>query len=313
MQVTLRDKEEMLAQTAVERMQRARTKGQPTVTLTQPELDALLRKQKASAIPSRQSPEESTSSGGSGSDHRKGDPDHVSIAPSASLAKARRRRAKSGAYFAEALPASSSSSIPLASPSRSASVYQKKSHKSQPPQNQHPSEQSRYFSVPEGVERPGSQQVRSPRASSQRPPLPHEPGWTPRPRARSSAGQSGRPTDPFQYQSYPSPPPPLPPQYMTQSRRNASGPAEVQYGSGRRPPRNFSYPQGSTLPTSTSDPAMARRSAVVVDTESDEPDSGDDEDGDDDDGDSGVRVISKPRGWDDRRRPGGREQFRRRR
>ncbi|KAI9893994.1 MAG: hypothetical protein M1814_004764 [Vezdaea aestivalis] len=51
MQLALRDKEEMLVQQALARIRRAQEKGKQNVKLTQPQIDALQRKQKAGLLP----------------------------------------------------------------------------------------------------------------------------------------------------------------------------------------------------------------------------------------------------------------------
>ncbi|KAI9839325.1 MAG: hypothetical protein M1838_004389 [Thelocarpon superellum] len=253
MQVALRDKEESLAQAAVARMHRARAKGQPNVTLSQAEYDALLRRQPAADRP--EPPTEPDSGSSDGADHRLRRPRlrPETTGPPVTVAGPRRRRRHSRAGSGtELVPA-----VELSS-SRSTSAYQRRPRRSSPPRSARP-EQARYVSLPEGSNRTGR-----PPSPVRRAPLPHEPGWAPRARATSAAHPSSA-TDPFQYQVYDPASPPV--SSLAEDRRLVPGPIERRYGSVRRRPVGTTSSR-ERLSTSISDPSIARRQAALTDTES---------------------------------------------
>ena len=298
-QIALRDKEEMLVQRALERIRRAQMLGRTNVKLTQPEIDALERRKRKEQVKSR-----GTETPSKGAERRRSTGYSNNTTKYETLAKRKSKdlvpRYSKSASSSPALatppglvspspdgipsltPFSyhlTSGSAPQGRSSRSGS-RSTSSHNLQqlnPPlrPNQPHTQIRRYVSVPESLQPP---------ASSRSPPLPRrlpdDPNWAPRPRSASSS--QPYPPDPFQYQTHSPPLPQLPAQY-SQSRRNASGPPEVQYSNVQR------LPLPARPHAAASDPLILQRE-FIDEVPGEATPSEDDSDYDDDAEDSGVRV-----------------------
>ncbi|KAF8854972.1 hypothetical protein BDZ45DRAFT_747000 [Acephala macrosclerotiorum] len=281
LQVTMRDKEEALEQSALARIRRAQEKGKKEVKLNKAEVDALERRRKR--MQAEATKNGSGSSGGSETERRRRSDRNISIPiapPSQPNSRpSSRRRAKSTSKRAgEAPPVmlvagpdglvyapSGSYTPPLAgshnSPTRPRAATTQQLRGSAPPA---------YFTytqprqVSEGTRPPSSSSI------SSRRPLPDDENWEPSSSRRSSASSLNYTLNPFDYQISSDAPPPIPAQYLQtqgqpQAHRNVSGPAEVNYSSVRRsmqPPTmtgSGSYSTGNRA--STSDPSIPRRRA----------------------------------------------------
>ena len=302
MQVALRDKEEMLVQQALARIRRAQEKGKPNVKLTQPQLDALERKERSSA-PAPVKSRKSSSRAGSERSRRP-----ASRAPLGALMVREpsrgKKKSKSSPELQDDTPLYSTGAMqpgfmaaelsgnvqypplgyynqgaprPASSrgKARSSLGPQQSGHVPVPPQYQHEYQQGRYSSMPEGYLPTSSSS--SPRPAATRTPLPHEPGWKPGSRRNSAArGSPHDPyqgVDPFQYQTY-APPSPQP-----------------QYSSVRR--KTGTYPVLSRNAANASDQSLARRRRQAVESTSEESSDSEEESSeseDSNDDDEGVQV-----------------------
>jgi hypothetical protein len=292
MQVALRDKENQLVQTAMERMRRAKAKGKANVKLSQPELDALLRQQdllgQTAGLGKVKSRERRPS--GTKHDPRAAHSPSTSSPPlSRSLSRRGSGKGKGKAKDSPMMMTQSTSATSLAS---SKSTKTRSSAKKQLYPAPSLSDPLGPTSSPSSSARPGS---------SRRAPLPHEPDWVPRARSNSSAttarGQHASYTaaaaDFLGYRNSGGIPPPLPVQY-TPYRRNVSNPTEPSSTSIRRKPvgsKSGASPVqrggGARLPPSSSDPHLsaARRQVIVIrDSDSDREESGTDAEESSDDG-----------------------------
>ncbi|MCJ1339065.1 hypothetical protein MMC09_004354 [Bachmanniomyces sp. S44760] len=336
MQLALRDKEGLLVQKALERIRRAQMLGKTNVKLTPSENEALQRKIQRDQAKGRKPSSPKTSSRRSSNSRLNGPPSAVQP-----TAVKRRSRSSLNPYEESAPPPSSGRSAPPgfvvqgrdgkpvftpigyhpsqdASPyglgisssrsgSRSASSHSLQQFAPPVPQFQHPNPQKRYYPVPDHQSQPPIM-TRSP-PSPQRS-LPDDPNWIPRPRSSSST-HSLHATEPYaQYKAYSPPIPQMPTQYIQQqSRRNVSGPAELQHPGVRAlqpPPPSFAQPHAHA---SSSDPSLLRReysgesnrrreaeSESEEDEEEDEEDGDEDEDDEDDEEGDGVQVDVIPYG-----------------
>ncbi|KAI9880413.1 MAG: hypothetical protein M1830_003453 [Pleopsidium flavum] len=292
MQVALRDKEELLVRKAMERIRRAQMLGKTNVKLTQPELDALERKRQRAADVGKLKGRRSTP-GGISNDRRSSKGGRApGSRPTALPEPDRRKSRKSLARYERDSPPVSPGVAPpgflvprpdgvqmyapigysdspaalssgsLSQPgSRSTSLQdqQQYQHTSPVPQYQHHHQQQRYFSVPEGspaaIRPPSSSSRGSPR------PLPDDPNWIPRMRSASSVQPYT--VDPFQYQTY-SPPMPHIASQDTQTRRNVSGPPDIQYSSVRRVPPT-TYVTNARMAASSSEPSSLHLQSPIGD------------------------------------------------
>ena len=244
MQVALRNKEDLLVQTALDRIHRAQMLGKANVTLTQPEIDALERKRRQDKMKSKSSDSSRRNSGS----RRTSGQLKVSLKEQKST-----RRKSSGPVDGRSRDSSSASSkhapppgmivpvpggVPYYAPfeqyppgtqgrspragSRSGNTQSLHQRNPNSPTDQARMQQVRYLPDPEGSSSPSPQSPSIPRR------LPDDPSWLPRPRSASS-NQSY----PGPYQPYPPPSPQIPPHYGP-GRRHISGPPDVQYLGTRR-------------------------------------------------------------------------------
>ncbi|KAL8731360.1 MAG: hypothetical protein Q9166_003452 [cf. Caloplaca sp. 2 TL-2023] len=306
MQLALRNKEDLLLQQALDRIQRAQMLGKRNVKLSQPEIEALERKRRQDVAKSTR--------GGFGS--RKADRQFSSsqLRLAAKEAKPGKRRSVGvGSNFERTYVSDGRTSTPgiivpgpdgrpihtpigyypptanqatgsrgSRSGSRSGSVANLQQSPPPLPSSQYWSPQPRYPSEFEHTP-PSPASRNSP--SLRR--LPDDPKWNPRPRSASS-NQPNLPDQQY-YQHYSASSIPE----SSQGRRIVSGPAEVQYPHLRRP-----VPMSSTHAAS-SEPTLQHR----VHSENHYDPSIDVEESDDDDDDYGVQVDAHMYGYDVRRGP----------
>lgn len=330
MQVALRDKEDYLVETAIERIRRAQMLGKTNVRLTPEEMNALdaferkRQQQKSSSRSkdkksgwSRPKPEEKRKSKDRPSDNppNVAEPSHRSRGrtsggtspeestphpllpyPDYPQAGAGPSLPPLGYYAAPAIRPSGSSSRPS---SRSASSRSQQQQPQQPQPQQHTPPlpqypyaypQPRYYTVPEQGGRSGSPLARTP---PQPRPLPDDPNWAPR--ARSTSNLVPYPPDPYAYQTYAPPGAQIDPRYAMQGRRHISGPPDVHYPSMRPPPLDV-------YGGSSSDPYLMTRRQYPNEERNTEHD--DDEDDDEDDG-MQVEVVERGSGYESRVASGG--------
>jgi hypothetical protein len=302
MQVALRDKEEMLVQQALARIRRAQAKGKSNVKLTQPQLEALERKERSAAAAPIKS-KKSNSKPGSERSKKAAARAPVSALMLREPSKGKKKSKSppdlqddtplysTGAMQPGFMAAELSGSVqypPLGyynqsavrppssrGKARSSLGPQQSGHVPVPPQYQHEYQRGRYSSMPEGYIPSSSS---SPRTTPTRTPLPHEPGWKPGSRRNSTARGSPQDPyqgiDPFQYQTY-APPSPQP-----------------QYSSVRRNPGT--YPVLSRSAANASDQSLTRRQRRVVESSSEDSSESEEEfsesEEDSDDADEGVQV-----------------------
>ncbi|KAI9724404.1 MAG: hypothetical protein M1812_000472 [Candelaria pacifica] len=316
-QLNLRDKEEDLVETAMDRIRRAQLKGKLDVKLTKAEMDALERKtrQRGQTRPSRLRAESkaSRSSGGSGSDKRAKVSRKSStrqLAGERAGHRADRHPSRQGdvsppqasgypppgfivagpggmptyaplGYFGPSAvgPSTSASRSGSRAGSRSASAHNQQQYAHPLPQYQHPYQQGRYFSVPEGSQPPIRPSSSSSRRSAGTPPNSRALPDDPDwlPRSRASSSAQMH-ASPDPFQ-YMTYSPPLPqmPEQYLQPRRNVSGPTDSQQPT-RRSER---LRQSAKLPASASDPSLSRRRSSPA-SSSEQSSS---------DGGNGVQVV----------------------
>ncbi|KAI9800592.1 MAG: hypothetical protein M1833_003250 [Piccolia ochrophora] len=285
MQVALRDKEDMLVQTAMARIERARAKGKRSVNLTEPEIQALERKGKLPGSSRSRGGAGGRSSEGSGTERMRKSSGYPPPAHTSGPGPTR-RKGKAESKHRDSPPLPTGYAYPPVgffpppatqrsrSSSQSAAPQPVQSRKEASFQYQYPPQQSRYFSLPETV--PPMGRPRSSRGSEDRLPLPDDPDWTPPSRSRSAAHMFPG-YNPFEYQTHSPPSPQLPPEYR-QGRRPVPDVTAVQYSPIIRKPPGSSYTTTSSG-ASVSDPSLTRR-RPPPDVETEEESSPEDESAD---------------------------------
>ncbi|KAL2350795.1 hypothetical protein BJ546DRAFT_1067580 [Cryomyces antarcticus] len=287
---------EMLIETALERIRRARLKGKTNVNLTQEELDAL--EQRNPPQPQNEAPVPKTP--GKGKAGKSSRSSSVASDKSKKASKSRGLFGTSSPSTSRTRPKTSRKSSgedtnqphmsnyappgihPRAAPSPSRLGTRSASGPDRLPTQNAPL-YDRYYS-------PSPPDYRPPSAASNRSIL-DEHDWHPRSRSASNAQVIY--DNPFAYQQVPMamPMPPLPTDrhsYMQPQtrRRNVSGPPDVAYSNLRRVPVSSPLAASSHLPASNSDPAlqMHRKGSGLSQELS----------SDDDDDDQGVQVNIVP-------------------
>ena len=312
MQIALRDKEELLLQKALGRIQRAQMLGRTNVKLTQPEIDALERKRrKDEAENARRMP------GRADADRRRGSGESRDTSREQESTKRRSKR-----YLSSYEGESSSSSrratppgilvpgaggVPVYSPLRfypptttaqggslrSGSRTGSSHSLAQASPASTRAHKQRYPSGPDS-----SQPSPAPRSSQSSRRLPDDPNWMPRPRSSSSVSNQPYPAD--QYQPYSPSLPPMSHQY-SQGRRVVSSPQP-----------DVLYPQVRAEPQArSSEPSSLRREHSHQSTP-ERSESGEDSLSDDDGDGVQVDVVPYAQGYGVSVRPEGvRERQRR--
>jgi PRA1 family protein 1 len=325
-QLALRDKEDYLVQTALERIHRAQMLGKRNVRLSQDEMKALdaFERKRAQQQQPQMSPAKSKEKKSGWSrpkpEEKKKSKERTSTPPKITTGPSRSSRGRAsgtspeesappypllpyhdypqsgaqpspplGYYTAPAVRPSGSSSRPS---SRSASSQSLRQQQQQPltpplPPYSHPYQQPRYYAVPDQLQpAPGSGS--SPRMPPLPRPLPDDPNWAPR--ARSTSNLVPYPPDQYAYQAYAPPGAQIDPRYAMQGRRHISGPPDVHYPSMRPPPPDM-------YPGIPSDPYLMTQRQP-----SNEDRSTENEDDEDDDEDNGVQVevVERPSGYETR-------------
>ena len=298
MQLALKDKEEMLVQKALERIRRAQLLGKKNVKLTQPELEALERKQKKD-----QALNDNRRSSGPNS---RGDDRRRRSDQSSNIAKERKPiKRKSKGYFLAYDGESSSSSRRATPPGINVPGTGVVGFS---PLGHNPPTQE--WSSPSGSRSPSSHSLAqssplAPRPSKKRlssahepPPLPlsrssnlsrrlpDDADWMPRPRSASSVSGQSNPYDPYQYQTYSPPLAQIPFQddHHSQGRRHVSSP---------QPERRYPFVRGEAQ-SHSSESSSLRREHFGRETPH-ESDSANGSMSDDDEGD-GIQVPVVPYG-----------------
>lgn len=302
MQVSLRDKEDLLVQQALERIRRAQVLGKRNVKLTQLEIDALERKRRRdearrTRVGSGSKQVDKRRSGGqlqlAGKDSKPGKRRSSGVSPTLERIYATDGRDATPPGIVVPGPDGRPMHTPIGYypptnnllPSNRGSQPGSRSGSSANLQSSTPPLASGQYWPRQPRYPPGTDYAPpSPaaRASPLMRRLPDDPHWDPRPRSASSNYQYS-PDPPF-HQSYSSPP--LNSTQYSQGRRIVSGPAEVQYPTVSRRPLAMSLTHAAS-----SDPALPRRAHHAG---SQEECSGSEDDTDDDDGDYGVQVGLLP-------------------
>jgi PRA1 family protein 1 len=331
MQVALRDKEDYLVQTAIERIRRARMLGKTNVGLTQEEmnaLDAFERKRQQQQKNSSKSKDKKSGWSRPKPEEKRKSKDRASDNPPKTVEPSRRSRGRTsggtspeestppypllpypdypeagtgpsspslGYYAAPAIRPSGSSSRPSSRSASSRSQQQQQLQQLQqhtPPLPQYP------YAYPQPryytvPEQGGRSGSPLSRAPPQPRPLPDDPNWAPR--ARSTSNLVPYPPDQYAYQTYAPPGAQIDPRYAMQGRRHISGPPDVHYPSMRPPPPDI-------YGGSSSDPYLMTRRQY-----SNEDRNTENEDDEDDDEDNGmqVEVVERPSGYESRVASGG--------
>ena len=300
MQLALRDKEEMLVQNALERIRRAQLLGKKNVKLTQPELEALERKQKIDQALNDNARRRSSGSNLKGEDRRRRSDQ------SSNIVKERKPiKRKSKGYFLAYDGESSSSSRRATPPGVNVpgagavgfsplGHYSPTQERSSPSGSRSASSHSLVQSSPMAP-RASKKRLSSAHDPQALPPsrspnlsrrLPDDADWMPRPRSTSSVSGQFNPYDPYQYQTYSPPPAQIPSQdnHYGQGRRHVSSP---------QPERRYPSIRGEAQ-SHLSESSSLRREHFGHGTPG-ESDSADGSMSDDDEGD-GVQVNVIPYG-----------------
>ena len=221
LQVALRDKEDILVEKALQRIQRAQELGKRNVRLSQSELDALQRKrQREAGREVRSEPRDRRRSSG---------------LPKKPVKKDKPRERKSDILPSKYDTEGSRRPPGILVPGQSdVPVYTPLGYYPQPitaRQSKSSGSGSRIASSRDlaqlSPDISHSRLPRSPPSNSSTRSLPDDPQWMPRPRSSSSLSGTPRPSDndhPYNYQAYSPPLPQMPAHYASQARRIVSNP-----------------------------------------------------------------------------------------
>lgn len=313
MQIALREKEEALVRSALARIRRAQEKGKREVKLNPEELAALeKRRKRMQAEATTKKP--SASSGGSGSERRRRKSQQLITLPlpieplPKPASKKKQRKSKPSNASVPGLLTNDGSITPFGyylppagsrtSPTRPRSASQSLSLRDvATTSRRHVSDETRPTSSS---------------STSSRRPLPDDEEWVPLHSRRSSISSAYGPLDPFEYQTSSSHPPPIPSHLQSSARRVFSGPPEIAYSSLRRSPPPFSSARsggGVSLPISSSDPTLRRRSSRMQERRDyNEGSSESSEESQDDGLEGGVKVFLDEAGSREKERERERER-----